>query len=157
MAARAAERRKALVVMKVGRSENARRATLAHTGSLAGTPEIIEATLRQSGIVQVFSLNEMIETVALLAGAVDYHGPWRTAVCTGSGGECGHVADAAAHVGIDLPPLSSASIERLKGFMPEFGNPATRSTAPARCTRTRRCIRSSSTRCCTRTRSTSWR
>jgi acetate---CoA ligase (ADP-forming) len=123
VAARAAERRKALVVMKVGRSENARQATLAHTGSLAGTPEIIEATLRQSGIVQVFSLNEMIETVALLAGAVDYYGPWRTAVCTGSGGECGHVADAAAHVGIDLPPLSPASIERLKSFMPDFGNP----------------------------------
>ncbi len=108
VAARAAEQRKPLVVMKVGRSENARQATLAHTGSLAGTPEIIEATLRQSGIVQVFSLNEMIETVALLAGAVDYYGGWRTAVLTGSGGECGHVADAAAHVGIDLPPLAEA-------------------------------------------------
>ena len=71
--------------MKVGRSENARQATLARTGSLAGAPEIIEATLRQSGIVQVFSLNEMIETVALLSGAVDYHGPWRTAVCTAPG------------------------------------------------------------------------
>src|SRR5206468_1456113 len=45
-AATARERRKPIVVLKVGRSENARQAMLAHTGSLAGTPEIIEAVLR---------------------------------------------------------------------------------------------------------------
>ena len=52
-AARARELRKPIVVLKVGRSENARQAMLAHTGSLAGTPEIIDAVLRQSGVVQV--------------------------------------------------------------------------------------------------------
>lgn len=51
VATRAREMRKPIVVLKVGRSENARQAMLAHTGSLAGTPEIIEAMLRQSGII----------------------------------------------------------------------------------------------------------
>src|SRR5262249_57910372 len=68
-AARARERRKPIVVLKVGRSENARQAMLAHTGSLAGTPEIIEAVLRQSGIVQVASLNETIDTLTLLSAS----------------------------------------------------------------------------------------
>src|SRR6185436_11381733 len=60
VAARARATGKAIVVLKVGRSENAREAMLAHTGSLAGTPDIIDATFRQSGIVSVSDLNEML-------------------------------------------------------------------------------------------------
>src|SRR6059036_1540343 len=88
-AATARERRKPIVVLKVGRSENARQAMLAHTGSLAGTPEIIEAVLRQSGVVRVTSLNEMLDTLALLAAARHHRGGWRVTVLSGLGGECG--------------------------------------------------------------------
>jgi acetyltransferase len=124
VARRARERRKPIVALKVGRSENARQAMLAHTGSLAGTPEIIEAALRQSGIVQVGSLNEMIDTLTLFAAATRYRRPgWRVAVLSGLGGECGHVSDAADRAGLELPPLSAASLERLRAFMPEFANP----------------------------------
>ena len=123
-AARARERRKPIVVLKVGRSENARQAMLAHTGSLAGTPEIIEAVLRQSGVVQVSSLNEMIDTLTLLsAGRRHAPGAWRVGVLSGLGGECGRAADAADRAGVELPPLSAASVETMKGFMPDFANP----------------------------------
>jgi acetyltransferase len=123
LAERAAALHKPVVVMKVGRSEKARRATLAHTGSLAGTPEIVEAALRQWGVIQVHDPNELIETVALLATAADYAGGWRMAVLTGSGGECGHVCDVAAEEGIDLAPLAPATVERLRGVLPDFGTP----------------------------------
>ena len=123
VAARARERGKPIVALKVGRSENARQAMLAHTGSLAGTPEIIEATLRQSGILQVTSLNEMLDTLALLPAAGARRGRWRTAVLSGLGGECGHVADVADREGVELPPLSPGSIEALRTVMPDFGNP----------------------------------
>jgi acetyltransferase len=123
VAARAAELGKPIVMMKVGRSENARQATLAHTGSLAGTPEIVEALLRQCGIVQVHGLNEMVETLALFAGAHAYAGGWRVAALSGSGGECGMIADAAADAGLDMPPLSPASVARLTAVLPEFGRP----------------------------------
>jgi acyl-CoA synthetase (NDP forming) len=124
VAARARELRKPIVALKVGRSENARQAMLAHTGSLAGTPEIIEAMLRQSGIVQVTSLNEMLDTLTLLPAARTVRRPgWRTAVLSGLGGECGRVADVADREGVELPPLSPASIEALRAVMPEFGNP----------------------------------
>src|SRR5262249_60397127 len=108
--ARARDRRKPIVVLKVGRSENARQAMLAHTGSLAGTPEIIEAVLRQSGIVQVASLNETIDTLTLLSAA-HHHSPgaWRVRVLSGLGGECGRASDAAGRSGAQLPPLSPAS------------------------------------------------
>jgi acetyltransferase len=124
VADRARALRKPLVVLKVGRSENARQAMLAHTGSLAGTPEIIEAFLRQSGIIQVTSLNEMLDTLALLPAARAAARPgWRTAVLSGLGGECGRVADVADREGVELPPLSSASIDALRAALPDFGNP----------------------------------
>ncbi len=123
-AARARALAKPIVMLKVGRSENARQAMLAHTGSLAGTPEIIEAVLRQSGIVQVSSINEMIDTLALLAAA-RHHTPraWKVGILSGLGGECGHAADAAERAGVELPPLSAISVETMKGFMPDFANP----------------------------------
>ena len=123
-AARARTLRKPIVVLKVGRSENARQAMLAHTDSLAGTPEIIEATLKQSGVVQVSSLNEMIDTLALLPAA-RRHVPrsWRVGILSGLGGECGRASDAADRAGNELPPLSAASVETMKGFMPDFANP----------------------------------
>jgi acyl-CoA synthetase (NDP forming) len=123
-AARARAVRKPIVVLKVGRSENARQAMLAHTGSLAGTPEIIEATLKQSGVVQVSSLNEMIDTLALLQAARRYAPRrWSVGILSGLGGECGRAADAADRAGIELPPLSAASVETMKSFMPDFANP----------------------------------
>src|SRR5882724_60243 len=124
VAALARERGKPIVALKVGRSENARQAVLAHTGSLAGTPEIIDAVLRQHGIVQVASLNEMLDTLTLMDAIRDYRRRgWRVAVLSGLGGECGRVADVAERVGVGLPPLSPASVEALARFMPDFANP----------------------------------
>jgi len=123
-AARAKAQRKPIVVLKVGRSENARQAMLAHTGSLAGTPEIAEAVLRQSGIVQVSSINEMVDTLTLLSAARHHaRRGWRVGILSGLGGECGHVSDAADRAGVELPPLSATSVETLKAFMPDFANP----------------------------------
>jgi acetyltransferase len=111
-------------VLKVGRSENARQAMLAHTGSLAGTPEIVEAVLRQSGIVQVTTLNEMLDTLTLMAAAERHARPgWRLAVLSGLGGECGHLSDVAERVGVDLPPLAPSTLETVRGFMPDFATP----------------------------------
>jgi len=124
VAARARAKRKPLVALKVGRSENARQAMLAHTGSLAGTPEIVEAVLRQNGVVQVTSLNEMIDTLTLMSAAGSYaRKHWRLAVLSGLGGECGNLSDVAERVGIDLPPLAAPTIETVRGFMPDFANP----------------------------------
>jgi acetate---CoA ligase (ADP-forming) len=124
VAARARELRKPVVALKVGRSENARQAALAHTGSHAGTPETVDRLLGESGIIAVTNLNEMIDTLALLPAARAMRRPrWRTAVLSGLGGECGRSADAADREGVELPPLSPASIAALRAVMPDFGNP----------------------------------
>jgi acyl-CoA synthetase (NDP forming) len=124
VATRAAARRTPIVALKVGRSENARQAMLAHTGSLAGAPEIVEAVLRQTGIVQVGSISEMIDTLALMSMAGGYtRKSWRLAVLSGLGGECGNLSDVADRVGMELPPLAAPTVETLRSFMPDFANP----------------------------------
>jgi acetyltransferase len=124
VAARARAKRKPIVALKVGRSENARQAMLAHTGSLAGAPEIVEAVLKQNGIVQVTGLNEMLDTLALMPAAGGFaRKSWRVAVLSGLGGECGNLSDVADRVGIELPPLAAPTVETLRGFMPDFANP----------------------------------
>src|SRR3989454_6877719 len=66
----------------------------------------------------------MIDTLALLSAARRYTRPgWRVGILSGLGGECGRAADAADRAGVELPPLSAASVEALKGFMPDFANP----------------------------------
>ena len=121
--ARARERGTAIAILKVGQSENARQSMLTHTGSLAGAPEIVAAALRQAGFIPVASLNEMLDTLALLAAAGSRRGGPRVAVLSGLGGECGRVSDAADRVGLDLPPLSTPTVDALRGAMPDFGTP----------------------------------
>jgi acetyltransferase len=123
VAAQALAAGKPIVALKVGQSENARQAMLSHTGSLAGTPEIVAATLRHSGIATVSSLNEMIDTLTLLAAPAASRAGGRVAVLSGLGGECGRVADAAERAGLELPPLTPATVDALRRALPDFGTP----------------------------------
>src|SRR5438270_324902 len=63
IAARAAAQRKPIVVLKVGRSAEARQNALTHIGSLAGDAEIMDALLHQHGIMQASSLDELNEII----------------------------------------------------------------------------------------------
>ncbi|HEX6513444.1 MAG TPA: acetate--CoA ligase family protein [Chloroflexota bacterium] len=124
IAANAAAKRKPIVVLKVGRSEEARQNALTHTGSLAGDAEIMDALLRQHGLLQVSSLDELIETTSLLSLAKDEPAGWRLGVFSGSGGECGRVSDAAEGTGIRFPKLSQGAAAEITAVLPDFASPA---------------------------------
>ena len=53
----AADRRVPIVMLKIGRSEGARRAARAHTGSLVGSDAVIDVLLRRHGVTRVTSLS----------------------------------------------------------------------------------------------------
>ncbi len=125
VAQKAMAHNKPLIILKGGRSEVSQRAAATHSGSLAGAAEVIDAALRQGGIVQVRTLNELIDTVSLFScGAFlkRYDGGRRIGVLSGSGGECTLASDAAASVGLDVPELSDDSKARLPQILPDFGN-----------------------------------
>ncbi|MBI3964291.1 MAG: acetate--CoA ligase family protein [Chloroflexi bacterium] len=119
-AARAAG--KPLVILKVGRSAQAQRATLAHTGALAGADRVTDALFRQYGVIRVRDLNELIETTTLLSGG-------RLPVASGvaiagiSGGACGLLSDLADDLGLPLPALTADTHARLVAALPDFATP----------------------------------
>ena len=122
---RAADRGKPVVVLKVGRSERARRAITSHTGGLAGESRVIEAILRAHRAIEVHDMDEMTETLAAGQGARRPAGR-RIGVVTNSGGHTELILDVAARVGLELPPLSPASraeAARVIGAIGGDGNP----------------------------------
>ena len=122
---RAADRGKPVVVLKVGRSERARRAITSHTGGLAGETRVVEAILRAHRAIEVSDMDELTETLAACQGARRPAGR-RVAVVTNSGGHAELILDVATSVGLELPPLSPATraeAARIIGSVAGDGNP----------------------------------
>lgn len=116
----AAERQKPIVVLKVGRSAKAQRAAQAHTGSLVGSDAVADAVMRQLGIIRVYSLEEMTETLAAFHSDRLPAGPGVGTIFL-SGGAGGLVSDLSQDIGVDLPDLAPKTRERLEELIPEFG------------------------------------
>lgn len=110
---------KRMVVLKVGRSELAQKATMAHTGSLAGEDRALDALLRQLGVIRVHDLDELIETAELLTHISDI-GPGTPAILSISGGSCGIMADLAQDLGLQLRSPGPESTARLREVLPAF-------------------------------------
>lgn len=119
LAARALEAGKAIVVFKVGRTPEGQRAALAHTGAIAGDDAVVDATLRQSGVVRVHSLEELLITSGLMSRCGRLRGP-RMAVVTASGGACDIIADRAFDEGLQMPPFSPKVYAELRSYLPDF-------------------------------------
>ncbi len=125
VARKAAARNKPLIILKGGRSEVSQRAAATHSGSLAGAAEVIDAAFRQTGVVSVRSLNELIDAVSVFSCEIflkHYNGGRRIGVLSGSGGECTLVSDAASNVGLEVPELTETTKSQLQETVADFGN-----------------------------------
>lgn len=114
-----------LVALKVGRSEQAQRATVSHTASLAGSDAGAAAFLDRLGIARVDGVAEFLEALKLLH-CVGRLPSRRVASISCSGGEASLFADTAAVNGLELPPLSEtqeADLARVLGPMVARSNP----------------------------------
>ena len=119
LAARARELKKAVVALKVGKSEKARQATVSHTASLAGSDAVSAALLDRLGIGQVSSLPELVETLKLLHIA----GPLASNEISSmscSGGEASLMADAAVGRAVDYRALKSEQLPTLRSTLGEM-------------------------------------
>jgi acetyltransferase len=120
-----AARRKPVVVLKLGRSEFGQRATLAHTGTLAGSHEAFAALFRQNGVALVDSIDALVETAALFDIAPLPQGD-RVVMMTVSGGATSLIGDLGDAAGLNFPPIAEATNRRIQdilGVERAFGNP----------------------------------
>jgi len=114
---------KPLIVLKVGRSELGRRATVAHTGALAGSDAVYGAVFRKYGVVRVGDLDEMLETAEVFShlGQTSLAGA-RVGMLTVSGGEIGLVGDLAEGLGFEFPDWSDRTRAAFAEVLPPYAD-----------------------------------
>ena len=119
--ARAAQAGKAVIALKVGRSELAQKVAATHTGAMAGSDAVLDAAFRRWGVIRVHTMDELLET-AVLFEALGHTPPASTRIglCTVSGGEMGMLADLAEDHGLRFPPLSAAGQAKLASLLPAY-------------------------------------
>lgn len=111
---------KGIVFLKLGRSEAARRASLAHTGALVGSADAYDALFRRLGVHSVRTLDELLETTNLLAAAREPAGR-RVAVISVSGGDGVLATDAAARAGVEIPSLAVSTTQAIRAIVSDAG------------------------------------
>ena len=104
--ARAAEAGKPVVCLKVGRSQAAARAALAHSGAVVGSARAFSALLRHHGAIEVGDFHELLETLEVL-GRRRWPRGLRIAAVSESGGECGLLADHGEEAGMPFAPFDA--------------------------------------------------
>lgn len=107
---------KPIVAIKVGRSLQARAATISHTASLAGEDAGAEALLTRLGIARVADIPSFIETLKLLhiTGPLPQN---TVATISCSGGEASLAADTGHEIGIQFPPLNERQKTNLRAAL----------------------------------------
>jgi acyl-CoA synthetase (NDP forming) len=112
--------KKPLVVWKGGQTDGGSRAVSSHTAAIAGSREVWKALCKQTGIISVNSIEDLVSTVSALENLTLPKGP-RVAIVGGAGGGSVTMTDDAERAGLKVPHLSEASIRGLGEFVPIHG------------------------------------
>lgn len=110
---------KPLIIMKAGRSEAGAKASVSHTGSLAGADEVYQAVFAQNGVLRAESLDELFDLAVLSQASRRPRGK-RVQILTNSGAAGILLADVGSEWGLEFSDLASATKEALKKVMPPF-------------------------------------
>ena len=124
-AAREVALAKPIIVIKPGRTEGAAQAATSHTGSLAGSDEVLDAAFRRCGVVRVNRIAELFHMAEVLAKQPRPQGP-RLAMISNAGGPAVLATDALLMGGgqlATLTPESNAALDRVLPAHWSHGNP----------------------------------
>src|SRR5947209_4210850 len=119
-AKRAAEMKKPVIVIKVGRSGAGERAAASHTASMAGWSGAYDAVFAKYGFIVSNDLDEAVAIAAVLAANPLPKGD-RVAVLTVSGGGGIWGADTVSAQGLQVPALSAGIQAEIKKLIPSYG------------------------------------
>lgn len=110
---------KAVIALKIGRSEAGRAAAASHTGAMTGSDRTYEAFLDSCGVLRVPDLAGLFAAAqgVLLAGEAQGR---RVAVISMSGGACSIIADACQDAGLEVPDLPVETQAALGELLPAF-------------------------------------
>ncbi len=117
--------RKPIVIWKVGNSAEGQRAAASHTANLGGAMALYQAAFRQTGILQVEDIQDIVDYYHAFQCGKAPRGN-RVAIITISGGAGILMTDEAIARGLAVESLSEHTVARLRPLVPHFaalGNP----------------------------------
>lgn len=120
-----ATKKKPVIICRGGKTSGGARAALSHTGAMASSNQVFSAALKQAGVIEVQSIEEMVDT----ALAFTYQ-PLPTgrnvAIITRGGGSGVLAADACTQNGLNISQLTSDTLAKIDKLLPPYwsrGNP----------------------------------
>jgi acetyltransferase len=116
-AARGFARNKPIVVMKPGQSKESAKASLSHTGSMAGDDAAYDVAFRRAGVVRVKEVSDLLNAAEVLHSTNLPGGP-RLAIITNAGGPGVIATDVLIGLGGKLAKLAKESVDQLSSFLP---------------------------------------
>ncbi|MFP4617530.1 MAG: acetate--CoA ligase family protein [Spirochaetaceae bacterium] len=114
-------RKKPLILIKAGRTGSGARAAGSHTGSFAGSDEVFNAMVSQTGALRVEGIEEMLDLVEGFSKFPPSAGR-RTAIVTNSGGPGILTADKAEQLGLDIAEPEAGTKDILRAFLPSHSS-----------------------------------
>ncbi|HEY4020810.1 MAG TPA: acetate--CoA ligase family protein, partial [Pseudonocardiaceae bacterium] len=119
-AAKRVSKRKPVIVLKAGRTEQGAKAASSHTGALAGNDRIYDDILRRSGVIRAPGLNDMLEYAHGLPLLPTPAGE-NVVIITGAGGSGVLLSDACVDNGLTLMAIPPDLDAAFRKFIPPFG------------------------------------
>lgn len=112
---------KPVLMWKVGNTEQGQRAAVSHTANLGGAMALYRAAFRQSGIIQVEDIQDVIDYGrAFRCGKLPRGN--RLAIITISGGAGILMTDECISRGMQLAELAPQTVAKLREIVPSFGS-----------------------------------
>ncbi|MBE2185116.1 MAG: bifunctional acetate--CoA ligase family protein/GNAT family N-acetyltransferase [Anaerolineae bacterium] len=116
-AAREVALRKPIIIIKAGRTEAAAHAAASHTGTLAGSDDVLDAAFQRSGVLRVDHIAHVFYMAEVLSKQPLPKGN-RLTVITNAGGPGVLATDALILGGGQLASISEKTIQELNTFLP---------------------------------------
>jgi acetyltransferase len=115
------ENPKPILVIKSGRTAEGAAAAASHTGSLAGSDELYNALMTQSGVFRVESVGDLFDYAEVFTDS-RLPGGRRTAIVTNAGGPGIMATDACIRHGLELAKFRDYTKKSLQFQMPTVGS-----------------------------------
>lgn len=106
-----------IFALKPGKSEAAQHAMQSHTGALAGEDAVLDAALKQVGVIRCDGLQDLFDMVLAFSWSVAPNGP-NLAIISNAGGPAVVSADAVSQYGLNLAPISAGNKKYLSEHLP---------------------------------------
>ncbi len=116
-AARSFARNKPIIVVKSGQFKESARASMSHTGSMAGYDAAYDVAFRRAGVVRVREIMDLFNAAEVLRSKNLPKGP-ALAIVTNAGGLGVMATDILMGLGGNLARLTPETIEQLNVFLP---------------------------------------